>query len=104
MIAVQLRTAHGRTDGRLTALQFGPDSRTLAAVWRTDGNILSVAWWDLQRHEQVESCFGARIAEDDATPPDPALSPRLWYGMPAYARDGKVVCFSATRRSSRRGT
>jgi len=23
----------------------------------------------------------------------PALSPRTWYGMPAYARDGKVVCF-----------
>src|SRR5262245_31905893 len=23
----------------------------------------------------------------------PALSPRLWYGMPAYARDGTVVCF-----------
>jgi uncharacterized protein YdhG (YjbR/CyaY superfamily) len=23
----------------------------------------------------------------------PALSPRLWYGMPAYTRDGKVVCF-----------
>ena len=23
----------------------------------------------------------------------PALAPRLWYGMPAYARDGKVVCF-----------
>ena len=23
----------------------------------------------------------------------PALMPRLWYGMPAYARDGKVVCF-----------
>jgi uncharacterized protein YdhG (YjbR/CyaY superfamily) len=23
----------------------------------------------------------------------PALSPRLWYGMPAYAKDGKVVCF-----------
>jgi uncharacterized protein YdhG (YjbR/CyaY superfamily) len=23
----------------------------------------------------------------------PALSPRLWYGMPAYARDGKVICF-----------
>jgi uncharacterized protein YdhG (YjbR/CyaY superfamily) len=23
----------------------------------------------------------------------PALVPRLWYGMPAYARDGKVVCF-----------
>ena len=23
----------------------------------------------------------------------PALSPKLWYGMPAYARDGKVLCF-----------
>ena len=23
----------------------------------------------------------------------PALSPRRWYGMPAYAKDGKVVCF-----------
>jgi len=23
----------------------------------------------------------------------PALSPKLWYGMPAYTQDGKVVCF-----------
>jgi uncharacterized protein YdhG (YjbR/CyaY superfamily) len=23
----------------------------------------------------------------------PALTPRAWYGMPAYAKDGKVVCF-----------
>jgi uncharacterized protein YdhG (YjbR/CyaY superfamily) len=23
----------------------------------------------------------------------PELAPRTWYGMPAYARDGKVVCF-----------
>jgi uncharacterized protein YdhG (YjbR/CyaY superfamily) len=23
----------------------------------------------------------------------PALSPKLWYGMPAYAKDGKVVCY-----------
>jgi uncharacterized protein YdhG (YjbR/CyaY superfamily) len=23
----------------------------------------------------------------------PVLSPKLWYGMPAYAKDGKVVCF-----------
>jgi hypothetical protein len=23
----------------------------------------------------------------------PLLSPRTWYGMPAYAKDGKVVCF-----------
>ncbi|UWP87487.1 iron chaperone [Dactylosporangium fulvum] len=23
----------------------------------------------------------------------PTLTPKLWYGMPAYAKDGKVVCF-----------
>ena len=23
----------------------------------------------------------------------PALAPRTWYGMPAYAKDGKVICF-----------
>ncbi|MEO5740408.1 MAG: hypothetical protein ABIS29_07420, partial [Vicinamibacterales bacterium] len=23
----------------------------------------------------------------------PALSPRTWYGMPAYAKDGEIVCF-----------
>ncbi|HET6495973.1 MAG TPA: DUF1801 domain-containing protein [Thermoleophilia bacterium] len=28
----------------------------------------------------------------------PVLSPRLWYGMPAYAKDGKVVCFFQSAR------
>ena len=23
----------------------------------------------------------------------PALDPKTWYGMPAYAKDGKIVCF-----------
>ena len=23
----------------------------------------------------------------------PVLTPKLWYGMPAYARDGKIICF-----------
>ncbi|MDH3539547.1 MAG: DUF1801 domain-containing protein [Acidimicrobiia bacterium] len=27
------------------------------------------------------------------TEASPELTPRTWYGMPAYARDGKVVCF-----------
>ena len=36
----------------------------------------------------------------------PALSPKTWYGMPAYARDGKVVCFfqSAQKFKSRYAT
>jgi uncharacterized protein YdhG (YjbR/CyaY superfamily) len=28
----------------------------------------------------------------------PALSPKLWYGMPAYAKNGKVVCFFRSRQ------
>jgi uncharacterized protein YdhG (YjbR/CyaY superfamily) len=36
----------------------------------------------------------------------PALSPRLWYGMPAYAKEGEVVCFfqSAQKFKSRYAT
>jgi len=36
----------------------------------------------------------------------PALTPRTWYGMPAYALDGKVVCFfqSAQKFKSRYAT
>ncbi len=36
----------------------------------------------------------------------PALSPRTWYGMPAYAKDDKVVCFfqSAQKFKSRYST
>jgi uncharacterized protein YdhG (YjbR/CyaY superfamily) len=36
----------------------------------------------------------------------PSLSPKTWYGMPAYAKDGKVVCFfqSAQKFNSRYAT
>ena len=36
----------------------------------------------------------------------PALSPKTWYGMPAYAKDGKVVCFfqSAQKFNARYAT
>ena len=36
----------------------------------------------------------------------PALAPRLWYGMPAYAKDGKIVCFfqSAQKFNTRYAT
>jgi uncharacterized protein YdhG (YjbR/CyaY superfamily) len=66
-----------------------------------------------------ESDVLARIAE--MPPPDrvmaerlhaivraaaPSLSPRTWYGMPAYAKDDKVVCFfqSAQKFKSRYAT
>jgi uncharacterized protein YdhG (YjbR/CyaY superfamily) len=36
----------------------------------------------------------------------PSLAPRLWYGMPAYAKDGKVLCFfqSASKFKARYAT
>ena len=36
----------------------------------------------------------------------PALTPKTWYGMPAYAKDGKVICFftSADKFKSRYAT
>jgi uncharacterized protein YdhG (YjbR/CyaY superfamily) len=36
----------------------------------------------------------------------PSLSPRLWYGMPAYAKDGKILCFfqSAQKFNTRYAT
>ena len=36
----------------------------------------------------------------------PSLSPKTWYGMPAYAKDGKIVCFfqSAAKFDSRYAT
>jgi uncharacterized protein YdhG (YjbR/CyaY superfamily) len=36
----------------------------------------------------------------------PTLSPKTWYGMPAYAKDGKIICFfqSAEKFKSRYAT
>jgi uncharacterized protein YdhG (YjbR/CyaY superfamily) len=42
--------------------------------------------------EESDRIMAERIhAVINASAPD--LSPKLWYGMPAYAKDGKVVCF-----------
>jgi hypothetical protein len=44
------------------------------------------------RAERLQAIIKARA---------PALSPRTWYGMPAYIKDGNVVCFfQSTRRSA----
>ena len=49
---------------------------------------------DRERAERVHAVITASA---------PELTPRLWYGMPAYAKDGKVLCFfqSAEKFKSR---
>jgi len=54
---------------------------------------------------QQERALASRLHEIiTATAPD--LSPKTWYGMPAYARDGKIVCFiqSAAKFKTRYST
>jgi uncharacterized protein YdhG (YjbR/CyaY superfamily) len=48
----------------------------------------------------------AERLHDIITASGPDLSPKTWYGMPAYAKDGKVVCFfkSADKFKSRYAT
>ncbi len=41
---------------------------------------------------QPDRAMGERV-HAIVTASAPSLSPRLWYGMPAYAKEGKVVCF-----------
>ncbi len=42
--------------------------------------------------EESDRAMGERL-HAIVTATAPALWPKTWYGMPAYARDGKVVCF-----------
>jgi uncharacterized protein YdhG (YjbR/CyaY superfamily) len=48
----------------------------------------------------------ARRVHEIITANAPELTPRLWYGMPAYARNGKIICFfqSAQKFNTRYAT
>ena len=54
---------------------------------------------------QPDRALAERVHEI-VTSTGPELTPRTWYGMPAYAKDGKVVCFfkNASKFKSRYAT
>ena len=57
---------------------------------KTDGE--SAVRAAIAKMAPADRAIGKRLHElVKAAAPD--LSPKTWYGMPAYARDGKVVCF-----------
>jgi uncharacterized protein YdhG (YjbR/CyaY superfamily) len=62
----------------------GPRRRAVADAADVLAKIAAMAEPDRAMAERLHAIITANA---------PALSPRLWYGMPAYARDGKVVCF-----------
>jgi len=66
--ARELKAEAGKADG---------ESDVLAAIAKMPGSDRAIA-------KRLHT-----IIKDSA----PGLSPKTWYGMPAYAKDGKVVCF-----------
>ena len=56
----------------------------------------------MPEHDQAMAKRFHSIIESTA----PSLKPRLWYGMPAYTKDGKVLCFfqSASKFNARYAT
>jgi uncharacterized protein YdhG (YjbR/CyaY superfamily) len=85
---VKERKAEGRRGGR--ANQADGESDVLAKIAEMPESDRTMA-------ERLHALIKASA---------PALSPKTWYGMPAYAKDGKVVCFftSADKFKSRYAT
>ena len=74
-----------------------------AEARRADGESALLA--KIDEMPEPDRAMGKRLhAIIKASAPD--LSPKTWYGMPAYAKDGKVVCFfqSAEKFKSRYAT
>ena len=61
---------------------------TRAAGGEAEGEVLA----KLAEMPEPDRALGERL-HALITANAPVLSPKLWYGMPAYARAGKVVCF-----------
>jgi len=81
------KTSRGSTE-RTAQKKAAPRPRPPAA--KADGESAVLA--ALAKMPEPDRALGERLhALIKASAP--ALSPRLWYGMPAYARNGKVVCF-----------
>jgi uncharacterized protein YdhG (YjbR/CyaY superfamily) len=85
----------GFTDEERAAMQerakeLKAESRSSTASKKADGEADIRA--KLAEMSEADRAMGERI-HAIITAAAPGLSPRTWYGMPAYARDGKVVCF-----------
>jgi hypothetical protein len=93
--AANARSGEGFTDEERAAMQerakeLKAASRRGTGTGKADGErdvlakIAEMAEPDRTMAERIDALVKASA---------PELAPRTWYGMPAYARDGKIVCF-----------
>lgn len=102
------KTSKGFTDEERAAMkdrlqELEPASRRGPRAGKVDGESAVLA--NIAAMPEPDRALGERLhAIIKASAP--ALAPRLWYGMPAYAKDGTVVCFfqSAAKFKTRYAT
>ncbi len=97
------RKSDGFTDEERGAMKDRLQELKAARAGRADGESAVLA--QIAAMPEPDRALGERLhAIIKASVP--ALSPRLWYWMPAYAKDGKVVCFfqSAAKFKTRYAT
>ena len=82
-------TAAKFTQEELGAMKSRVKELKAAATKAEDEKAVVAAIAGLQAPDRALAKRLDAIIKDSA----PALSPKTWYGMPAYAKDGKIVCF-----------
>jgi hypothetical protein len=92
--AIEKKVARFTDEERAAIKEYAQELKVAAGRGRrgdrTDGEAAVLA--KIADMPELDRTLGTRLdAVIKASAPD--LSPRLWYGMPAYERDGKVVCF-----------
>ncbi len=99
-------TATGFTDEERAAMkERAQELKAAARANRDKADGESAVLAKIAELPEPDRAMGQRL-HAIVTASAPALSPRLWYGMPAYAKDGTVVCFftSADKFKSRYAT
>jgi len=86
------KAVKGFTDEEKAAMKERAQELKAAARRGPQADEESAVLAKIAQMPQVDRALGQRLhALIKASAP--ALSPRLWYGMPAYAKDGNVLCF-----------
>ena len=96
----EIRRILGRGEGRDEGARPGAEGRG------TEGRRRGRPAREARRDAGARSRDGRERLHAIVTASAPGLTPKTWYGMPAYAKDGKVLCFfqSAEKFGSRYAT